>query len=68
MTIKLLTKAVGPWPMNTYLIVCEQTMASAIVDPGAEAKSILELAQGTHVEKILLTHGHRDHTEALAKV
>jgi len=66
--MKLITKAVGPWPMNTYLLVCEQTNTAAIVDPGADAKAILELAQGVRVDKILLTHGHRDHTGVLAKV
>ncbi len=66
--MKLLTKAVGPWPMNTYLVVCEKTNTGAIVDPGADARAILEMAQGVHVDKILLTHGHRDHTGALAKV
>jgi len=68
MTMELLTKAVGPWPMNTYLIVCEATGAAAIVDPGADAESILDMARGVRVDKILLTHGHRDHTSALAKV
>ncbi len=66
--MELLTKAVGPWPMNTYLIVCEATGAAAIVDPGADAESILDMARGVRVDKILLTHGHRDHTSALAKV
>ncbi|MFH2103357.1 MAG: MBL fold metallo-hydrolase [Chloroflexota bacterium] len=68
MTLKLLTQAVGPWPMNTYLIVCGETGASVIVDPGADAASILALARGTRVDRILLTHGHPDHCGALAEV
>jgi hydroxyacylglutathione hydrolase len=68
MTIKLLQKTVGPWPMNTYLIVCEQTGQSAIVDPGADAEAILSLAAGTQVSKILITHGHYDHVDALQPV
>jgi glyoxylase-like metal-dependent hydrolase (beta-lactamase superfamily II) len=67
-TMKLIAKAVGPWPMNTYLLVSEQTHMAAIVDPGADAEFILEMARGLRVDKILLTHGHRDHTGALAKV
>ncbi|MEW6717052.1 MAG: MBL fold metallo-hydrolase [Chloroflexota bacterium] len=54
--------------MNTYVVVCEATRISAIVDPGADAEDILALAEGTRVIKILLTHGHPDHTGALARV
>ena len=66
--INLLHKSVGPWPMNTYLIVCAETGRSAIVDPGADGEAILALAQGTEVEKILITHGHFDHVDALKVV
>lgn len=59
---------VGPWPMNSYLVVCETTKKSAIIDPGAQAQSILEMARGTEVEAILLTHAHYDHIGALEEV
>ena len=65
---KLLQKSVGPWPMNTYIVICEETQTSAIIDPGAEADTILALTEGTKVDAILLTHGHGDHTMALDEV
>jgi hydroxyacylglutathione hydrolase len=68
MTFLLKSREVGPWPMNTYLVVCEQTGASAIVDPGAEAEEILKLAEGTQVSLILVTHGHPDHVGALGEI
>ena len=68
MTAKLRIKQVGPWPMNTYLVVCEETGSSAIVDPGAEANTILKNASDTKIEKILLTHAHADHVGALDEV
>ena len=68
MPAELRIKQVGPWPMNTYLIVCEETGASAIVDPGADADEILENVRGTRIEKILLTHAHGDHVGALEEV
>ena len=68
MTVKLLTKPVGPWPMNTYAVVCDITQASAIIDPGADADEILAMVEGTRVDKILLTHGHPDHVGALEAV
>ena len=68
MPAELRVKQVGPWSMNTYLVVCEETSASVIVDPGDDAEAILEQAHGTQVEKILLTHAHVDHVGALEQV
>lgn len=66
--LKLLTTQVGPWNMNTYVIVDETSGLSAIIDPGDDADDILALAAGTKVDKILLTHAHADHVGALAEV
>lgn len=68
MKAKLLSEAVGPWPMNTYVVICEETKTSVIIDPGADADKILALVDGTRVDKILLTHGHFDHVQALVDV
>jgi len=68
MKAKLIQKTVGPWPMNTYVVICQATRSSAIIDPGADQDSILASVKGTHVEKILLTHGHMDHVQALDAV
>jgi len=65
MKAKLLTKQVGPYEMNTYVVIDEVSNKSAIVDPGGDPEKILRLAAGTQVEKILLTHGHGDHVMAL---
>jgi glyoxylase-like metal-dependent hydrolase (beta-lactamase superfamily II) len=68
MPAKLIKTEVGPWPMNTYLVVCEDTNCSAIVDPGSDAEAILASAQDTQVVKILITHTHSDHIGALEQV
>lgn len=68
MKAKLLTQAVGPWPMNTYVVICEETNTCAIIDPGADPEVILALAGERHVDKILITHGHFDHVQALEEV
>ena len=62
--------AVGELAANCYLIVCPQTQAAMVVDPGDEAERILARIRerGVTVVKILHTHGHFDHisaTEAL---
>ncbi|MEW5868180.1 MAG: MBL fold metallo-hydrolase [Chloroflexota bacterium] len=68
MPAKLITQTVGPWPMNAYIVVCEESGASAIVDPGADAEQILAAATGSQVQAILVTHGHGDHVGALEQV
>lgn len=68
MSAKLIQQAVGPWPMNTYIVICEKTQTSAIIDPGAEAETILALVEGTQVDKILITHGHGDHVMVLEEI
>ena len=68
MTLKLIQLTVGPWPMNGFVVTCEESGISAIIDPGAEPEAFLEAAAGTRVSKILLTHAHPDHVGALAEV
>jgi glyoxylase-like metal-dependent hydrolase (beta-lactamase superfamily II) len=59
---------VGPWPMNCYLVRCLETGETAIVDPGADAETILATVGSARVCCILLTHGHPDHVGALDAV
>jgi len=68
MDFMLKTREVGPYGMNTYVIVDEETKTSAIVDPGGDPEVILEMVGDTVVEKIILTHGHFDHVLALEDV
>jgi glyoxylase-like metal-dependent hydrolase (beta-lactamase superfamily II) len=65
-TLKQLT--LGPWPMNSYILVCEETQTSAVVDPGADPQKILKAVEGTQVAAILVTHGHPDHVGALGEI
>jgi len=65
---KLIKTIVGPWPMNAYVVICEETKSSVIVDPGADANEILALTTGTKVKGILITHGHLDHVQALSEI
>ena len=56
----------GPYGTNAYIVVCRQTGESVLVDAPAEAALIQEQLRGTNPKYILMTHGHFDHTGALA--
>jgi hydroxyacylglutathione hydrolase len=68
MPLELYKIEVGPWPMNSYVVVCPETAISAIIDPGADEERILEKIALNRVAAILLTHGHLDHIGALERV
>lgn len=66
----LRTFEVGSDQNNTYVLACEETGIGAIVDPYLEIPRILEAARAEkiRVERILLTHTHRDHCLGVPEV
>lgn len=63
--VRIETMPLGPYGTNTYIVVCQKTRKSLVVDAPAEADRIIESLQGTNPNCILLTHDHLDHTGAL---
>jgi len=57
----------APYATNAYLVTCRRTGASLLIDPGADAETLVAglAASAARVERILLTHGHGDHVGAL---
>ncbi len=66
--LELRQKEVGPWPMNTYALVCPITAESVLIDPGAEPYKLEKMLANSEPKAILLTHSHLDHIEALGEM
>lgn len=56
----------GPLEVNCYLVGCEETRTAAVIDPGGNVNSILELLRQHDLTLVMVinTHGHFDHIGA----
>ena len=66
--MKIQALQVGSIGTNCYILCDEAAKVCAVIDPGGEPELILSAAEKLDctVDKILLTHGHYDHTGAVA--
>jgi hydroxyacylglutathione hydrolase len=64
--MKIMQMQVAPIGTNCYILVDESTNAAAVVDPGGSDEAVIRQLEGLDVKCILLTHGHFDHTGAVA--
>ena len=58
----------GPFGTNAYIIICQKTRDSVLIDAPADASTIMDRLKGTNPKYILLTHNHMDHIGALSKL
>ena len=60
----------GYFEENTFFYIDDRTKHGFIIDPGAQGRALLSLIRrnGWTIEKILLTHGHFDHTGAVDEI
>lgn len=56
--------------VNCYFVIDDKTNTGILIDPGAQADLILNIIsqKNWRIEKILLTHGHFDHTGAVKSI
>lgn len=60
--------AVGPMSNNAYLLRCTLTGEQVLVDAAAEAERLLEVAGADGIARVVTTHRHDDHVQALSRV
>ncbi|HEY41012.1 MAG TPA: MBL fold metallo-hydrolase [Dehalococcoidia bacterium] len=53
---------------NAYLLICQKTGDSALVDTPGEASKLLEQMKDTNPRYVLITHNHFDHLMAFDEV
>ena len=58
----------GSFGTNAYIVICQKTRDSVLIDAPAEPNTIMDRLKSTNPKYILLTHNHLDHIGALAEL
>ena len=56
---------VGPFENNVFVIRCKRTGDAVLLDAANEHELLLEVSRATGVRRVLTTHGHWDHIQAV---
>jgi len=65
----MITKvAVGPMDNNAYLLRCRRTDEQVLIDAANDAHTLLNLIGDGGLARVITTHRHQDHWQALAEV
>ena len=56
---------VGPVENNVFVVRCTATGEAVIIDAANEHELLLDVARATGVRRVLTTHGHWDHIQAV---
>ena len=59
---------VGPMDNNVFVLRCKQTGDAVLIDAANEHERLLDLCTNLGVRKVLETHGHWDHIQAVPAV
>jgi glyoxylase-like metal-dependent hydrolase (beta-lactamase superfamily II) len=59
---------VGPMDNNVYVVRCRQTGDALLIDAANEHERLLELCRDLGVRRVVETHGHWDHIQAVEAV
>ncbi|HET6964505.1 MAG TPA: MBL fold metallo-hydrolase [Acidimicrobiales bacterium] len=59
---------VGPMDNNVYVLRCKQTGDAVLIDAANEHEKLLEMCKRLGVRRVLETHGHWDHIQAVPAV
>jgi len=68
--MRILSRTVGPFQENSYLVVDDTSNRAVLIDPGDEPDALIEMVResGAVLDAIWLTHAHIDHIGGIAGV
>jgi glyoxylase-like metal-dependent hydrolase (beta-lactamase superfamily II) len=64
-TVEVHKLVVGPYDNNVFVIRCRATGDAVLIDAANEHEKLLELCTQLGVRRVLETHGHWDHIQAI---
>jgi len=56
---------VGPYENNVFVVRCRRSGDAVLIDAANEHDLLLEVSRATGVRRVLTTHGHWDHIQAV---
>ncbi len=59
---------VGPFDNNVFVLRCRRTGDAVLIDAANEHELLLDLARDLGVHRVLETHGHWDHIQAIPEM
>lgn len=59
---------VGPYENNVFILRCRETGDAVLLDAANEHELLLDLCKNLGVRKVLETHGHWDHIQAVPAI
>ncbi|HEY7898364.1 MAG TPA: MBL fold metallo-hydrolase [Gemmatimonadaceae bacterium] len=68
--MRVVSREVGPFRENSYLVIDEETGHAVLVDPGDEGDQIIAMVEssGAKLDAVWITHAHLDHIGAISEV
>ena len=59
---------VGPYANNVFVLRCRETGDAVLIDAANEHEQLLEMCRTLGVRRVLETHGHWDHIQAVPEI
>jgi len=66
--VRIEKMVVGPFENNVFVLRCKGTGEAVIIDAANEHELLLEVSRATGVRRVLTTHGHFDHIQAVTQM
>jgi glyoxylase-like metal-dependent hydrolase (beta-lactamase superfamily II) len=67
-TVRVEKLVVGPYENNVFVVRSKGTGEAVIIDAANEHELLLDISRATGVRRVLTTHGHFDHIQAVTQM